>query len=464
MKERLKKLIGNSFLSHHGFRRYFANTSWLMAEQVLRMTAGLFVGVYVARYLGPERFGVLSYAVSIVALFSVFSTLGLDSIAVRDLIKFPEKQNELLGTVFVLKFVGSVLVFALFALTVFFADTKGTDQSLILIIAAGLIFQSFNVIRFYFEANVLAKFVATAQITAFLLTSIAKLAFIWMKLPLVYFGIPVLLDGAIVSIGLLVIYHHSGFSVLQWSFSLEKVTGLLKNCWPLILSGIAVTLYMKIDQVMIRHMLDAEAVGQYAAAVRLSEVWYFLPMVICSSLFPAIVNAKKQSEELYQQRLRRLYRLMAWGAIAIALPVTFSSKWIINLLYGGQYYQASAVLTIHIWAGLFVFLGVASGKYLATENYIKIGALRTFVGCAANLALNFTLIPRYGIYGAAIATVVSYFIATFFIIFIPRTHAQAISMLKAVFLYSRRTVTEKLQHSHVYKKCSGNMTKNATRN
>jgi O-antigen/teichoic acid export membrane protein len=188
---------------------------------------------------------------------------------------------------------------------------------------------------------------------------------------------------------------------------------LLRDSWPLILSGMVVAVYMKIDQVMIKEMLDSEAVGQYAAAVRLSEAWYFIPMVISSSLFPAIINAKKISEELYYERLQKLYDLMVWMAVAIALPMTFLSDWVVELLYGSEYSEAASVLMVHIWAGVFVFLGVASGKWFITEDLQKYSFYRTFFGSVANIVLNFILIPKLGINGAAIATLVSQIIAAY---------------------------------------------------
>jgi O-antigen/teichoic acid export membrane protein len=185
----------------------------------------------------------------------------------------------------------------------------------------------------------------------------------------------------------------------------------LRDSWPLIFGSIAASIYMRIDQVMIKEMLDAEAVGQYAAAVRLSEAWYFIPVVISASLFPAIINAKKVSEKLYYERLQKLYDLMVWTALAIAIPMTFMSDWIVELLYGEKYYQAGSVLMIHIWAGVFVFLGVASGKWLLNENLQKIAFYRTFYGMLINISLNYLLIPKFGIIGAAISTTISYMFA-----------------------------------------------------
>jgi O-antigen/teichoic acid export membrane protein len=189
-----------------------------------------------------------------------------------------------------------------------------------------------------------------------------------------------------------------------WQWRWQTAKRLLKDSWPLILSGMVISIYMKIDQVMIKEMLGAEQVGFYAAAVRLSEAWYFIPMLITSSLFPAIINAKKQSEERYYQRLQKLYNLMVWMAVGIALPTTFLAPWVIKVLYGCVFSPAATVLKIHIWAGVFVFLGVASSKWFIVENFIRKNFYRTFIGMVANVILNFELIPLYGIYGAALAT------------------------------------------------------------
>ena len=92
------------------FKKYFLNTGWLISEKIIRLIALLFVGAYVARYLGPQRFGMLSYATSFVSLFFAFSTLGMDSILVRELINKPEKRDVLLGTTLFLRIFSSLLI------------------------------------------------------------------------------------------------------------------------------------------------------------------------------------------------------------------------------------------------------------------------------------------------------------------------------------------------------------------
>ncbi len=208
-------------------------------------------------------------------------------------------------------------------------------------------------------------------------------------------------------------FKNSTFKIQYLKFSKLTAVNLLRDSWPLILSGIVVSIYIKIDQVMIKEMMSTESVGQYAAAVRLSEAWYFIPIVIASSLFPAIINAKKNSEELYHARLQKLYDLMVLVAIAIALPMTFLSDWIVGLIYGEQYNQAGSVLMIHIWAGVFVFLGVVSGKWFTAENLQMLSFWRTFYGMLTNVILNLILIPKHGIQGAATATIVANLVAAF---------------------------------------------------
>jgi len=395
--------------------KYFKNTSWLFAEKILRMVVGLFVGIWVARYLGPEQFGLFSYAQSFVGLFTAIATLGLDGIVVRELVKDESRRDELIGTAFYLKLIGAIAVLIVLAVAIQFTSNDHYTNVLVFIIASATIFQAFNVVDMYFQAKVLSKYVVYANVISLFISSIVKIVLILNDAPLLAFAWATLFDSVVLALGFIYYYvkNNSTFNIQHLTFKRETAVSLLKDSWPLILSGIVVSIYMKIDQVMIQEMMGSEAVGQYAAAVRLSEAWYFIPMVVASSLFPAIINAKKQSEELYYARLQKLYDLMVWMAIAIALPMTFLSDWVVNLLYGEQYSQAGSVLMIHIWAGVFVFLGVASGKWFVAENLQMLSFWRTFYGMVLNVILNFVLIPKYGIQGAAVATLTSQAMAAY---------------------------------------------------
>jgi O-antigen/teichoic acid export membrane protein len=390
------------------------------------------VSVFVVRYLGPKDFGVYSYAISFAWLFASISTLGLESISTRELVKNPDKRDEINGTVFFLRLFGSIACIVITAIVLLLINESNYNTLLILIFSGSFIFQSFSAIEYYFRGIVNAKYNAYALLTSVLFSSGLKILFIILKAPLIYFIIAASLEYLVLAIALVLVYHHNKLSIFNWNYSKKIASSLLKDSWPLALSGVVVMIYMRIDQVMIKNMLNDEAVGYYAAAVRLCEAWYFIPVTLCNSIFPAIVNAKNVSEDFYNNRMQKLYDLLTWLAIGIAIPVTIFSGQIIQLLFGNEFSQASPVLTIYIWAGVAVFLNVASSQYLINENLAKLTFFRSSIGMVINVILNLVLIPVYGIVGSAIATLVSYSFVVLSLFYHPQFNVQFKMMMKSV--------------------------------
>ena len=396
-------------------QKALTNTGWLFGDQILRMGLGLLVGVWIARYLGPEQFGLLSYAIAFVSLFGAIASLGLNGIVVRDLVKEPDDANTLLGTAFVLQFIGGFLAFGLAIVIIGFArPDDGLTKLMIAVLGFVMVFKSTEVVKYWFESQVQSKYTIWIENGAFLLFAIVKVSLILGQASLMAFVWAAFVEGVLVAAGLLGIYAWRGGYLSNWRLHYNRAKTLLKDSWPLILSGMAIMVYMRIDQIMLGQMLGDEAVGIYSAAVRISEVWYFIPTAIVASVFPSIIEAKKQSEALYYQQLQKLYDLMVLLALAVAVPMTFLSDWIIELLFGGAYGQAGNVLAIHIWSGLFVFLSVASGKWFVVENLTMLALKRNLYGAALNVILNLVLIPNWGMQGAAMATLISYSVAAYF--------------------------------------------------
>ena len=394
---------------HSGFRKYFANTSWLMAERVLRMTVALFVGVYVARYLGPERFGLLSYANSFVGLFLALATLGIDSIVIRELVKDPESRNELLGTAFGLKIFGTIIMWFFILVSVPITENDNQTNIFIAILSFAILFQVFNVIDFNYQAEVKSKYVVKVQFFQLIFSSSTKLFLIFIKAPLLWFVWVYCFDTFILAIGLVVRYMIKSGNFLLWRWKWEFARTLMRDSWPLILSGIIVSIYINIDQVMIKHMIDEQAVGIYAIATRISTTWYFIPIAITSSMFPAILNAKYNNSSIYQQRLQALYDILVWLAILVAIVIICLSEPIIDLLVGEEYAPAASVLSISIIAGIFTNIGLINNKFFEAENRQIDILYRSLLGVSVNIFLNIILIKKYGIYGAAMATVTAQF-------------------------------------------------------
>lgn len=419
--------------SSNSFKKYLSNTSWLFVERILRIAITFVVAVFVVRYLGPKDFGLYSYAISFAWLFAAISTLGLESISTRELVKYPDKRDEINGTVFYLRLAGSIVCIILTAIVLLLIAESASTTILILIFSASFIFQSFSTIEYYFRGIVKAKYNAYALSASVIISSGLKILLILLNAPLIYFIIVASFEYLVLAIGLVSVYHYNKLSVFNWKYSKEIATSLLRDSWPLALSGVVVMIYMRIDQVMIKNMLNEEAVGYYSAAVRLCEAWYFIPVTLCNAIFPAIINAKGVSEKFYNNRMQKLYDILSWLAIGIAVPVTIFSDQVIRILFGSDFASASPVLTIYIWAGIAVFLNVASSQYLINENFTKLTFLRTSIGMIVNVVLNLILIPVYGIIGSAIATLISYTIVTFILAFHKNFKLQFIMMMKSIF-------------------------------
>ncbi len=430
----LKKILLS--LSSLSTNRYTENTAWLLSERIIRISVNFLITIYLVRYLGPDKFGLLSYAISYFSIFSSLASLGLENILVRELVADSDKENLLLGTGFYMRIISSAVTFSLIIAAVFSTGEDLFTSILILVISSSVFFQSFNVIDYYFQARVQSKYVVYSQFVSFILTSIIKVLLIYFKAELIYFAIIIALESFLLAIGLYFTYKKIKYGRIKWQFNFDLAKKLIKDSYPLILSSLVIAVYMKIDQIMIKKMLSDSELGFYASAVKICESFYFIPMALATSVFPAIINAKKKGEEIYKHRLQQLYNLTAWISIGIALPITIFAPQIIALLYGSKFISAVPVLQIYIWSTIATYLGVASSQFLVAENLTKISFYRTLIGMITNVILNLILIPRIGIIGSAFATLISYSIATFSLVLWKNTREQIVMMFKSIFLIS----------------------------
>ncbi|MFN6526262.1 flippase [Nostoc sp. ChiSLP03a] len=414
MLSKLKIKNLSKFQSRSGLRAIIANTGWLFADRILRMGASLVVGVWVARYLGVQQYGLFNYALAFVALFSPIFTLGLDDVVVRHLVRQSSNKEEILGTTFWLKFLGGIASVLSAVSTMFFLGEHETLKIwLVVILGIAGVFRASDTIELWFQSQVQSKYTVIAKNTAFILNTLIKIALILTKAPLLAFALVTLAEFAMSAIGLLIVYQVKGSSLWLWRWSVATAKTLLKESLPLMFSGFAIMIFMRIDQVMLGQMIGDSEVGVYSAAVRISEIWYFIPGAIVSSVAPAIYAAKEKSESLYYQRIGQLFSLMTCISLAIALPMSFLSDKIIIVMFGSGYADAGAILAVHVWTSLFVFMGLATSPWFIAEglNHVSLG--KTLFGAILNIILNLLLIPKYAGLGAAIATIISQAAAAF---------------------------------------------------
>lgn len=410
----LPSFLRRRFEGRKQVQNVLGNITWLSFDKIVRLGVGLFVGVWVARYLGPELFGQFSFALAFVALFSPLASLGLDAIAVREIVRSPEENAVTMGTCFALRIGGSMA--ALIAAVVSILLLRPTEQFtllLVMIAAAALVFQAFDVIDFWFQARVQSKFVVYAKNAAFLLVAAAKIGLILGGAGVLAFAWMVLAEMMLSAAGLVFVYSRQRQRIFDWKPKWLRAKELLRESWPLLLAGVSVVLYMRMDQVMIGSMLNDAEVGKYSVAVKLVEIWYFIPSAIAASVFPALIKARQENEEFYRRRLQLFYDFMSAIAFGIAFIAFVFSDQIITLLYGREFAEAAPILAVYAWATIPVFLGVASGQHLVVENRTRVSLYRTAIGGLLNVVLNFLLIPKIGTMGAAVASLCSYTAATF---------------------------------------------------
>jgi O-antigen/teichoic acid export membrane protein len=424
------------------FEKYFKNTGMLMMAKVGSMVIKMIVNTFVlSSYLGAVQNGILNYPMAIVVFFMAVAALGLDGFVTRELVNYPEKQNSLLGTAFWMRLAAGIATLPLVYLTYqILAHFKHQDTPVnyVLIVALTSVVQAFTIIESYFQAKVQAKYVMYVQVAGNLVSAAIKLILVLLHMPLIWFVCALLFDTIILAVGYILAYYHNKLSLTGWKFDKPLALYMLKNAWPLAFSAVLVSIYMKIDQAMIAGYLSSAQLGIYSTVVSLSESFYFLPVAIVTSVFPAIIYARKTDIDRYYKRLQNMYDLMVGISLSIAVFMTFASKYIYQIAFHKhpEFWSGAPVLAVHVWAGIFVFLGSASGQYLIAEGYFKLSMLRTGVGALVNIVLNIYWIPAYGIIGAAYATLVAYAVATFFILIIPKTRGQGVQMLKSLFLIS----------------------------
>ncbi|HBG05762.1 MAG: O-unit flippase [Geobacteraceae bacterium GWC2_58_44] len=434
----LPELLREKLDGRQELQQVVVNTGWLFFDNIIRMGVGLFVSIWVTRYLGPERFGALSYATAFAFIFSSVGALGLDWVVVRNLVRSPEQRDEILGSAFALKLLGGIATFGLSvgAIVLIRPDDR-LSTWLVSVIALGTVFQAFGVINFWFQSRVQAKYSAYARSISFLIISLVKIVLIQLEAPLTAFAWAALAEVVFGAAGLLAAYRISGQHLKAWRSTTTMAKELLRDSWPLLLTDIVMLAYRRIDQVMIGEMVGSSEVGIYAVAVLLAEVWLFIPMAITSSVFPGVVEARQRGEELFQDRLQRYYNLMSFLGWVVAVPVTLVANWAVLRLFGPSYSMAGPMLTGLIWGGLFINLSIARSSFLTIMNWTRLHFITDLLGCLLNVALNLFLIPRYGGMGAVIASLISYWFVAHGSCFLFKPLLRTGTMLTRAMLYPK---------------------------
>lgn len=386
-------------------KKTIKNSIWIIGERVFQSIINLILTMLTSRYLGPANYGILNYGTTFVNIFLVIMGLGLDSIIVNELIKNRDKEGEILGTTIVMRLISSFLSIIVMMFLVVILQTK----SKIIIITSllqslVLIFQAFNILEGWFQSYLKSKYVSIAKGIAYIVVAIYKIYLLSTNKSVVWFALSNVFDYMIIAIILFIFYKVNAKQKFKLNFKLGKE--LVSKSYHFIISGIMVMLYTQIDKIMIGSILNEVQLGYYTAALTICRMWVFVPEAILTSARPSIFYAKNNNLN-FLKRLKQTYAIIFWICVIFAFLICLFAKYIVLIIYGKQYLEAITPLKLLIWYVPLSELGMARGIWIVAENKNKYSKKYIIWGTVINIVLNYILIPKIGINGAIIATLIT---------------------------------------------------------
>ena len=428
MLDRLQRIFESG-----GARKIGANSLWLLADRLLRMTVGLFVGVWVARYLGPGDFGLLSYAIAFVALATNLSMVGLQSVVIREAVRAPNDAGEIFGSAIAIRLVAGCVAICVAVFLLFVLDAIDTVQVMVLIMLPAVLFRTSEIYKFAFESRVESKYAVMAELTPFALVSLGRVALVLAEAQVVAFSAMFVIDAALCAWAMRIAYklrrQFNGALVASW----QRCKLILASSWPLALSGLAVFIYMKIDQIMLGAVSPPEELGYYSAALKLSEIWYTLPTILVASVYPSMVAMARRNPVMFGARVTALLSVLCWLGVGFAVCIGLLASNLVELLYGRQYGPAAAVLILHMWVGVFVFMNIAGARWYVVNELQRYTLIFTVLGAFLNVVLNLMLIPKWGAMGASVSTLACQAVFGYVVEWVPRQTRPLATMKSLAF-------------------------------
>lgn len=384
----------------HQLQKAIGNTGWLLFDRILRMVIGVTVGAWVARYLGPARFGELAYIIAFIAFFQVIAGLEADGFIVRDIARNQGDTAVILGTSLRLR-IASGIVCWLAAITLMYLFHSEDKQLCLLagIVGAMLVFQASDTVDLWFESQSQSKRTVIAKLVSYLFSNGIRVFLLLTKAPLIAFAGVICLESAALAVALFVAYRRFPTDG-RWQADISQAKKLLHLCWPFVVSGVMITAYMRIDQIMLKEMLGEAKLGIYAAALPLVQVWNVIPATLVASLAPFVARMKSRGEAEYQDALVIIFRFFAIVAFIGAGVTALASPWIVGLLYGAEYRSSAVVLSVLVFVIVFIFQGLAQSLWVVNDNVRIVTMVGTFLAALISIIANLFLIRKFGIMGA----------------------------------------------------------------
>ncbi|MBX9768487.1 MAG: flippase [Bdellovibrionales bacterium] len=439
------------------FQKIVENSGWQIGDRAVRLGLNFFITAWIARYLGPESYGKLSYVIAVVSIFQVFSSLGIEWIILKEFsagrgsgdsggqsLADGSTQGDLgtakVVTTIKLKFLSGLLGQALLLGTL---KIIGGESSIAVMATAQsflLLLGSFDTIDYWFQSRMEVRRVVIIRSLGFFAASALRLFLLLGNYPLETFTLPFLMESVVGNILIFKLYREKvgDLGAFLPAFEVVWLKDLLKKLPVLFVTAVMLQMYLRIDQVLLQWLSGSEAVGIFSISVRLSEIFYMVGSAVIASAAPALFSAHKLDPPAFRSRMERLFRTLNGVSVGICLFIGLIAEPLVTVVFGEKYAASVEVLRIYIWCLPPVLQGGIRNVWLMAEGRTVFALFAATLGTLISLILNITLIPLYGVKGAAIAAVIAMWTSGIFSSFLQRELKEIASLQLLSFLPWRK--------------------------
>lgn len=417
-------------------RRVGGSAVWATIQQAAVLGSTAVIGIVLANYLPLEDFGIFAFVTTLASMGMVIVTAGLNALAVKLLVNDDAQQGRVLANLLLLRELCAAVAYIVLGVVAYVSAESSTLPVALLSLTV-LFARAADFGEYWFQAEARAGAVAPVRVTVLIVSLAVRVTAAVAGAPLVVHVALYVVESVVVSIAVITRFAFVSGRPRVAGATPRGAAAMLGMSWLLLLAGFAAQINSRADIILINAIDGSTAVGIYAAAARLSELAYFLPVVFMTATFPRLLQVRRsfgRTSSEYKSELQRGYDGAFWLGILVAASLWLVGGPLVDVLFGQEFEGATPVLRIHVIALPAVFMAAVLSKWMVAEGLYGASLARNAIGAAVNIGLNAFLIPKYGIEGAALATVISYITASYLVCWAyPPLRPAAIQMSRAFF-------------------------------
>jgi O-antigen/teichoic acid export membrane protein len=416
--------------------KFINNISWIFFGNIIHAVLQYVINIICARSFGANDYGLINYAVSLIAFFVAIGTLGFNGIITMKFAEDEENAGKYIGTSIVSRTIFSIIAIIVLQIIVSFANSDEPSLKLIVFCQSlQILFGSVDLIIYWYRFKNNAKTVAIIRLAAFFISAIWRIVSIVIFNNIAMYVLGVSLEFGFFGVFLLFFYLKE-YSKYRFSFDTKILISMFKTAYPFIFSAILSTIYGQTDKIMLKSMLDNSSVAMYSVSLTLAGAIAIIPTALIEGFRPEIMSYKLTNQKMYEKRLQQLYGLVFWICVCYCLFITIFAKQIILLLYGNSYIDAIPSLSLIVWYTSFSYFGAINNLYMVAEQKTAWVQVTTLIGAILNVILNIILIPYFGIVGASAASLLTQIITNFVLLyFIKPLRMNFFILIRGVLLF-----------------------------